>query len=61
MPALLEELEERTTPMVPRLESGKQDDGDQDSGGKHGGGGGDTNDNKDDGHIPPGDPNPQKK
>jgi hypothetical protein len=34
---------------------GRQDDGDQDSGGKHGGGGDDTNDNKDDGHIPPGD------
>jgi hypothetical protein len=35
-------------------DGGREDDGGEDSGGKHGGGGSDTNDNKDDGHIPPG-------
>ncbi len=55
MPAMMERDQVQGLTLDEVWLEGRQDDGDQDSGGKHGGGGDDTNDNKDDGHIPPGD------
>jgi hypothetical protein len=53
MPTLMGREEAQGITLDEAWLEGRQDDGDQDSGGKHGGGGDDTNDNKDDGHFRP--------